>query len=96
MNIVAEFAQMQNSEWLDAKMWLDDSASVSELTKCKVLCYVMKVPYFNSKFSLIIVLIVCSRMILVVVGLVFRTVCNMPRVFSVLSRERLADRRYLF
>ena len=61
MNIVAEFAQMQNSEWLDAKMWLDDSASVSELTKCKVLCYVMKVPYFNSKFSLIIVLIVCSR-----------------------------------
>ena len=43
MNITAELAQMQSSDWLDAKLWLDERRHVAEVKKFKLLMSIIKV-----------------------------------------------------
>ena len=43
MNIVDEFGQMCNSEWLEAKLFLDDISDKNEKYKVKKLSSVMQV-----------------------------------------------------
>ena len=54
MNITAELAQMQSSDWLDAKLWLDERRNVAEVKKFKLLMSIIKVRTYALNLQLIL------------------------------------------